>query len=381
MRKKDSVAIVNETFLEPTEKWILRHAIGMQHYRPIVIAKRRTGTKERRLPKIITLRSFSFLSLPLNIIGRAFFRFPYLGYEIFFKFILTLYRVRIVHIHFLWNGIWFFEYLRKPKVPVVVTAHGSDVNTALANSQYRKKIQSVFAKADKIICVSEYIKEKLLSLGCDEGKLFVNPVGIPLEKVRKKETGAKEKVSLICVAALREEKGHEYLLQAMAQVVKKEKRVQLLLVGDGYLKDRIKRLVDDLELNNFVQLLGWKKEQDVFELLSKSDIYVQHSVRHTVQGKVWKEEGLPVSLVEAAGTGLPIVATDVGGIHEVCIHGTNGLLSRPKDISGMASQILSLVENQGRRDVLGKAGRELAVRKFDEKELLGKLEDLYHRMQ
>ena len=372
-----SIAIVTGDFLAPTETWILRHANGLQHYRPIVIAKRKTGQKNVRFPRVFVLKAFSFVIQPLNLLGRAFLKKRFFGYELIIKLILSVFKVRSVHVHFLWTGIWFFDYMPNLDMPVFITAHGSDVNRAVSDPLYREKVQRVFSRADKIICVSQFIKKRVISLGCDERKLIVNPVGTPV--INTEETGLKkrEKITLICVAAFREEKGHAYLLEAMAQVIKEVKDIQLVLVGDGELRHKIVNLIDVLGLEKHVHLLGWKGEEEVFELLSDADIYVQHSVKCLVDDKILKEEALSVSLVEAAGMGLPLVATAVGGIPEICVHGRNGMLCDEKDTSCMASHILTLIKDPELRLSLGRAGRDLVLKKFDASKLLKNLESLY----
>jgi len=377
--EKDVVAIINENFFEPTEIWVLRHAKGLQHHKPLVITKRKTRRVKGEFPKVLALQTFSFLIQPLNLVGRALSGKRFLGYEVILKFIMRAYKVRVVHIHFLWNGIWFFDYLKELNVPVFITAHGSDVNRAVSDPHYREKVQNVFKRVKQIICVSHFIKERLISLGCDEQKLMVNYIGTPIRNNGRPKCDNREILTLICVAAFREEKGHEFLLKAVAQVIRDVRDIQLVLVGEGALKQRIKNLVETLKLKQNVQLLGWTNQEEVFELLADADIYVQHSVRCIVEDNILKEEGLPISLVEAAGMGLPIVATDVGGIGEICIHGHNGLLCRERDVSHMANHILTLIKNPELRFSYGQAGRDLAFRQFDESKLLKKLEALYDR--
>ncbi|MFC2164538.1 glycosyltransferase family 4 protein [Acidobacteriota bacterium] len=375
--KKDVVAIIAGNFIEPTEIWISRHVNGLLHHGPIVISKRKTKHLTGRTPKVFALKSFSFFTQPLNLVGRALLGKRFLGNKLIMKFIMRVCKVRIVHIHFLWNGIWFFDYLAKPNIPVFITAHGSDVNKAVSDPIYRKKVQNVFNRADKIICVSRFIKERLILLGCAEQKLIVNYIGTPIKNIVRPKFKEREKITLLCVAALREEKGHEYLLKAMAQVIREAEDIQLLLVGDGELRERVINFIDILKLKKHVQLLGWKGEEEIFELLSGADIYVQHSVKCIVEDKILKEEGLPISLVEAAGMGLPIVATDVGGIREICIHKHNGLLCEEKNFLDMANQILTLIQNPEMRLSLGRAGRDLVLKTFDESKMLKNLEAFY----
>ena len=376
-RSKKAVAIVVKDFLQPTQIWILRHAGGLSQFLPFFIAKSRKKPKKRCRHRILALDSFRAVTESINLIGRALSKHRFLGYAGFIKINLWLYRVQLVHIHFLWNAAWFFEYVKRMNLPVIVTAHGSDVNHAFADPEYKRRIQAVFERADKIVCVSEFIREQLKALGCDQAKLVVNYLGVPLRKHLPVEKKKKDVITLICVAALREEKGHVYLIKALQEVRRSYPNIRLILAGDGELKDAIRHVVREYSLEDCVFFLGWKNEVEVYELLADSDIFVQHSIRFRVKGRYYKEEGLPISLVEAASMGLPIVATKIGGIPEACIHGFNGLLSEEKDIHSMAENIVYLIENPDTRSLYGRNGRQLIREKFDESIVLKRLEKIY----
>jgi colanic acid/amylovoran biosynthesis glycosyltransferase len=289
--------------------------------------------------------------------------------------------VRLAHIHFLWNAVWFFDFWRKPTIPVLVTAHGTDVNNAFENPNYRGRIRRALDEADAIVCVSRFIKERLMALGCPEDKLIVNALGVPIPKIEAFRGEGRDRassiVNLICVAALREDKGHRYLLEAVRKVRDSHPDVRLDLVGDGPLRDPILRQIRATGLDDCVRLLGWQSEEEVFRLMAESDICAQPSVRHVVKGESHREEGLPLSLVEAAAVGLPIVASRVGGISEICRHGLNGLLSEERDSDAMAGNILAFIRDPDMRRRFGDQGRGIARAEFDERTSVDRLESLY----
>ena len=92
------------------------------------------------------------------------------------------------------------------------------------------------------------------------------------------------------------------------------------------------------------------------------------------------KEGLPISLVEAASWGLPIISTRVGGIPEICRDGINGFLVEEKDIYAMAEKLVLLAKSPDLRSELGKKSREIAVQDFDQSVQLRKLESIYDRL-
>jgi colanic acid/amylovoran biosynthesis glycosyltransferase len=373
------VALIVRNFLKPTQIWILRQANGLSRFKPVFIVKIKTRDTSESNPRIFAMESYSSFISVFNFIGKTFSKNNSWGRALFMNVVLRLNRVRLIHIHFLWNALWLFHLKDKVKVPVVVTAHGSDVNRAFSNPEYKKQIQHIFHKIDAIICVSEFIRQKLLDLGCDRTKLIVNYLGISLRADVQLKREDANYIKLICVAALREEKGHVYLIKALEKVKQRYQNIRLYLVGDGELKAKLVRLVRELDLEDCVEFLGWKTEDEVFEWLAMVDIYVQHSIRYKSE-KDWKEEGLPMSLVEAASMGLPLVATDIGGTPEVCFHGYNGLLSEEKDILSMAENIIRLIENPDSRLQFGQMGRKVISEKFDSSRVLPQLENIYQSL-
>src|SRR5699024_8954483 len=137
---------------------------------------------------------------------------------------------------------------------------------------------------------------------------------------------------IISVGRLTEAKDHVNLLKAM-KILKDKLNSQgmempeLLIVGDGELKEQIKSLSFSLNINNNVKFLGIR--EDISELLAKSDIYVMSSA--------W--EGLSISLIEALASGIPIVATDAGSNNEIIENGVNGVIVPIKDSEALANSL------------------------------------------
>lgn len=355
---RDPIALVCRTYLRPGQTWLPRHADALRRFRPVIFARKVLSGGERR-HEVVSLSHRAWL----------------------LRFILRSHEARLAHIHFLWNAVWFFDLWRKPTIPVLVTAHGSDVNNAFEDPRYGGRVRRALGAADAIVCVSRFIKERLMALGCPEDKLIVNPLGVPVPKIdacgREGRDRTSSAVNLVCVAALREEKGHMYLLDAFRKVRDCHPGVRLDLAGDGPLRGPILRQIRAMGLDECVRLLGWLNEEEVFRLMRESDICVQSSVRDVVKGKSHREEGLPLSLVEAAAAGLPIAASRVGGIPEICRHGLNGLLSEERDADAMAGNILALIGDPDMRRRFGDRGRGIVRAEFDERTSVDRLESLY----
>src|SRR5262249_17442006 len=160
---------------------------------------------------------------------------------------------------------------------------------------------------DLCLCVSEHIKEKLVSFGCNERKIIVHRSGVDTTKYRFHPRVAEcdGRVRVLTVARLNEKKGVEYGIRAIAKVIQNGQRVEYKIAGEGQLQDKLKSVIADLKTDANIELLGWKSQDKIAELLQKSDILLAPSVT-TEYGD---EEGIPGVIMEAFAQGLPVVST------------------------------------------------------------------------
>ncbi len=153
----------------------------------------------------------------------------------------------------------------------------------------------------------------------------------------RKELGLEDNFVWLAVGRFDPQKDYHNMLQAFAHVVEKGVKTVLLIAGDGPLRPAMERLAVELGLGDRVRFLGVR--QDVPKLMNAADAYVMSSA--------W--EGMPMVLLEASATGLPIVATDVGGNSEIVLHGKTGFLIPPKDPEALAAGYGAPYELTGRR--------------------------------
>lgn len=199
-------------------------------------------------------------------------------------------------------------------------------------------------RADRIIAVSEAAKSHLVTKERVRPSIVdVVSNGVDwrhLSTIRRSESrGALAGFGvplagpiLGCTASFNVCKGHEHLLRALPDILKRHPRTQLVLLGDGPERANLRKLVVDGGLEPHVHFLGYRA--DAKTLMAGVDVYVQPSI----------EEGFGLALVEAMATGRAVVATDVGGMSQIVEHGTSGLLVRPgssRDIADAVSTILA----------------------------------------
>lgn len=161
-------------------------------------------------------------------------------------------------------------------------------------------------------------------------------------------------------------KDYPNMLQAFAMIVKKRTEVALLIVGEGPLRSEMERLAQELEIGEYVRFLGIRR--DVPELMNAADAYVMSSA--------W--EGMANVLLEASATGLPIVATDVGGNGEIVIDGETGFLVPPKNPNKLAQAMLRLMSlPQEERKHMGERARQYVEENFSLERVVDRWEHLY----
>lgn len=229
---------------------------------------------------------------------------------------------------------------------------------------------------DKIITLTEKEKEEHIQLNISKpDKFVVIHSGVKLENSHKnwdndalrKGLGISLTDSIVgTVGRLVEIKGHVYLLDAARLLLNKMPNTTFLLVGDGHLTNRLKNHALSLGIKEKVVFTGWRN--DVFQLINMFDIFVLPSLN----------EGMGRVLVEAMAVGKPIIASDVGGIPNLVIHGKNGLLVPAADAQALAKSIEFLCANPEKGSEMGKEGKKIAE-DYGVGSMLQKIDDLYLR--
>ncbi|HHV79231.1 MAG TPA: glycosyltransferase [Firmicutes bacterium] len=254
---------------------------------------------------------------------------------------------------------------RMSGVPVVFTKHTPDPIGGSTGSKLRAGLQR--ALSDGVIAVSEYVASLLKQQGYPEDRIEVIYNGVdPSEFKLASRTSQPPKIGN--VGRLTPEKGQEYLVRAAAVVVKQYPQCKFFIAGAGPEETRLRRLISQLELEDSVELTGYVS--DISSFLQGLNIFAFPSI----------EEGLGIALIEAMVSGLPVVATRVGGIPEVVQHGVTGKLVEPADPLSLAAAILELISNPGEAATYAGNGRDWAIRSFHAADMASKTVRFYQQI-
>jgi N-acetyl-alpha-D-glucosaminyl L-malate synthase BshA len=239
-------------------------------------------------------------------------------------------------------------------VPYVVTLHGSDVTILGSDPSYQIVNNHSVEKADAVTAVSKFMqREAYERLGIErEVKVIPNFVDTQVFIPAPCDVAEADCGGIIHVSNFRPVKRVTDLVYAMAIVMKEEPKAKLTLVGDGPDRHCVEKLIDDLKLYRNVTLTGFRS--DIPNLMRCSDIGVLCS----------ETESAPLTLLEGMSTGLPMIATRVGGVLEIVDEGKNGLLVPPKHPEELAQAILRLYRDPKLRSRLGESARKTILERY-----------------
>lgn len=201
------------------------------------------------------------------------------------------------------------------------------------------------------VALSEEIRDSIAAFyGLKAERIPVIPNGIDLSQCVPKESyGVGETVELIHVGRFDLPKNHVGMLRAFKLLHDAHPQCRLTLVGDGDLRPRIEETIRDLGMEDWVALAGMQK--NVYPYLTKADIFTLPSVY----------EGNPMSIIEAMGFGLPIAASNVGGIGDMVRHNETALLFEPKE-EAICAAWERLLESEALRRRLGENAKKESLR-------------------
>lgn len=285
----------------------------------------------------------------------------------------------IIHCHFGYNGIKSLQLrdLGLLQGKLITAFHGLDLSQDV-QSQGRHIYDRLFQQGNLFLPISQHWKQKLIDLGCDEKKILVHRMGIDRSSFAfmPKPRFEQDKIRLISVCRLIEKKGLEYGIRAVAELTKTQKNIEYKIIGDGVLKNDLQQLIHSLNVEQYVQLLGWRQKPEVIELLKNSDILLSPSIT----SKNGDQEGIPVALMEAMAMGLPVVSTLHSGIPELVEQNISGFLVAERDVQGLAKKLQELIEHPERRSQMGWAGYTHVREHYDIETLNDRLVEIYREL-
>lgn len=296
-----------------------------------------------------TLGSFNFFFGALGIFPKS----------VRFAYEMKKLDVDHVHAHFATHpAVAGLIIKRLEGIPFSFTAHGSDLH--VERRMLDKKIQAAAAS----ITVSNFNKEVMVK-ECgeelhDDIHVIRCGVDVSLFKCQPKLSG-EGPFQILCVASYEEVKGHKYLVEACRLLADGGMDFVCHMVGYGPLRSQVEKQIADSGLSNKIKIYGGLPRTEVLKMYEMADVFILPSVL-TKDGK---KEGIPVVIMEAMSSCLPVVSSRLSGIPELVQDNSTGILVEPRDVKGLANALQRLHDHPELRVKMGKAGREHIIENFD----------------
>jgi len=260
-----------------------------------------------------------------------------------------------------YSGAHILAPCRRLGIPLVVHFHGTDINREELLATYRPHLKPMFDYAAALVVVSEGERIKLTALGAPQEKVHVIPCGAWLPQQQPERERDVAGFRIVSITRMVEVKAPHLVVVSFSRYLQMGGKGTLHMVGDGPLLPFCESLARGLGMAEHCVFHGSLPHRETLDVLGHSHLYVQHSV----VARDGDCEGMPLTIMEAAAQGLPIVTTAPGGISEHMVDGTNSFVVREYDTSAMADRMLRVWRDPALATRLGAAAYEMARDRFD----------------
>ena len=277
---------------------------------------------------------------------------------------------QIVQCHFAANGVLgvVLRELGASGCKVVTMFHRYDLRQIESRPRRYAHLRRL---GDCFLAISQHSRDRLLGAGFPADRIVDHPVGIELSKLpfRGVRDPRPEPLELLTVARLVPQKGVQHGIRAVHQLLRERPGLRLrhTIVGGGPLEAELRGLVASLGLDRVVRFSGEADQSQVALALRAADLFLLPSI----------DEVLPLALMEAQAVGLPIAATDVGGVREMVEDGVSGFVVPPRDPAALAAALGRLTDRPEAWTAMGQAGRRRVAERYDVRVLNSRLVDIY----
>jgi colanic acid/amylovoran biosynthesis glycosyltransferase len=366
-------------WLPLTSNWLYNHLDNMEQVLSVVIAR-----------KLVEPERFPWQ--PLYVPDRGdLIRWKISGriggvqYPTLYDKAIQKHQPQLLHSHFGNIGWQDLPLVHKHGLKHIVTFYGLDVNMLpTQDPMWRTKYRELFSRADLFLCEGPYMAGSLVDLGCPEEKVQVQRLGVMVEQIDyvPRILEKNEPIKILISGSFREKKGIPYALEAVGQLRSEDVDVQVTIIGDsdpGFEQEKIEKqkILDKIEkydLQPVTRLLGYQPHDRLMAEAYQHHVFLSPSVTAS-NGDT--EGGAPVTIVEMAASGMPIVSSKHCDIPHVIIDGQTGWLAEERDVHGLVEHLKWLVDHPHTWRTFTDRGRKHIEENFDVRVQASLLEKIY----
>ena len=359
---------------------IYRQITGLKRFAPVVIAQKRENEdgypfEDVRIvpkPRKHLLRRFWFRQLrdmPWQISNTEVNEL---------LSVLTETRARLLHVYFGHIAVHLLPLIRAWNNPSIVSFHGADVMVDMDKPAYRKATLEMVEAVALVLVRSESLRRALIDLGCAPEKIEIQRTGIPLEQFPFEERTLPKDGQWRFVQAGRliEKKGLPVTLRAFSTFSEQHPNATLTIAGEGPLLAELQNLARQLGVAERVSFTGFVSQEQLRDIYYRSHIFLHPSQT----GRDGNQEGIPNSMLEAMASGLPVFATQHGGIPEAIENGVSGVLVPERDDDVLARALINTAKDPDLLSRIARAGADAVRETFDLTMQAQRLEEIYLRI-
>lgn len=367
---------------QPTETFIHNQLASLARYRPLAVCHHRGRGSFPTGPDFVAAETRSVSARALDGLTDRVLRAPLPSTLRAMEQFIAEHDAAVLHFHFLVNARSYLALKLRMKLPAVVSAYGYDVSQfpRRAAGLGKRYLAPTFSHVDRFLAMSDQMRLDLIALGCPEDRIRVHYHGVDTRRFRcpGRSYAPSSPMLILSCGRLIPTKGHEQLIRALSLVRHRcPLPFRLVVVGDGPQRERLERVVDELEMTDVVELVGPISylAPELVALYRDANLFALPLVHDRGQ-----REGIPGALVEAMAAGLPIVSTPHGGVPSVMDDGREGLLVPEADVARLVEALERLLVDSSLRGVLGRAAARRAERELDVASAARRLEAIYDEL-
>lgn len=359
---------------------IYRQITGLKRCAPVVIAQKRENAA--RYP----FEPLRIVPKPgMHVLRRFWFRQvrdkPWQMSQAELRTLLAILGetdAHLLHIYFGHIAVHLLPLIRAWKHPSIVSFHGADVMVDMNKPAYREATLQMLDAITLVLVRSESLRRAIVDLGCDPKKIEIQRTGIPLKEFpfRDRAVPKNGEWQFVQAGRLIEKKGLPVTLRAFSTFLMQYRSATLTIAGEGPLLSELQNLARELKIADHVSFTGFVSQEQLLEIYYRSHIFLHPSQT----GRDGNQEGIPNSMLEAMATGLPVFATEHGGIPEAIENGVSGVLVPERGEEVLARALLNAAQDPDLLSQIARAGAEAVKHNFDLANQAQRLEDIYLRM-
>lgn len=294
-----------------------------------------------------------------------------------FAGVLLFHKPDIVHIHSSFGPSFYrkmpFIYMASwRKIPIINHIHGADFDRffVAAPESKKKKIKKVYSKCDVLIALSEEWKERLSQIVPENKITIIENYSVLHEAALEERMKRSCNNTVLFLGELGKRKGCYDIPEVIEKVKERVPNVKFVLAGAGNAADEkaIKQLIDEKNVAENTVLPGWVRGNTKDKLLREADVFFLPSYN----------EGMPMSVLDAMGYGLPVVSTNVGGIPKIVHDGENGYCCEAGDSLGFSDAIIHILLDECVRKNTSVCSKKIVEARYSLKRHIELIEKLYN---